>query len=228
MTCIIIEDEPLAQERTRGYIERIPFLQLQAVFDNGMEGLIYLQQNTADIIFLDIQMDNLTGIQLLESVQVKSQVIFTTAYHEYAVKGFDLKVTDYLLKPYTFERFLQAANKARLQHNPDVNANTPRHIFIKTGHRLQKLELDKLLYIEGKRDYRKIYTHQNAILTLQTFSDFEAELPASVACRIHRSYMVALGKIETIEKDAVHIDGRIIPISETYKKAFFGRIGKSL
>ncbi|BAV09704.1 two-component system response regulator [Filimonas lacunae] len=228
MTCIIVEDEPLAQERTKGYIERVPFLTLLAVFDNGMDALVYLQQHPVDLIFLDIQMDDFSGIQLLESSQLKSQVILTTAYHEYAIKGFDLRVTDYLLKPFTFERFLQAANKAHTQQPTTDKPPEKNFIFIKTGHQLKKLVLHELLYIEGKRDYRKVCTTQSAIMTLQTFTELETEIPASVACRVHKSYMVALDKIDTVEKDAVHIQDRIIPVSESYRKAFFERIGKNL
>lgn len=224
MTCIIVEDEPLAQERTRGYIERVPFLTLLAVFDNGMDALAYLQQHPADLIFLDIQMDGFTGIQLLESVQLNSQVILTTAYHEYAIKGFDLRVTDYLLKPFTFERFLQAADKAYKQQ-PGAEK---RFIFIKTGHQLKKLVLGELLFIEGRRDYRRVVTMHTSIMTLQTFTELEAEIPAVVACRVHKSYMVALDKIDTVEKDAVYIGERIIPVSESYRKVFFERIGKKL
>lgn len=224
MTCIIVEDEPLAQERTKGYIARVPFLTLSAVFDNGMDALAYLQQHVVDLIFLDIQMDDLTGIQLLEAVQLKSQVILTTAYHEYAIKGFDLRVTDYLLKPFTFERFLQAADKA-YQQQP---ATEKHFIFIKTGHQLKKLLLAELLYIEGRRDYRRVCTIHTSIMTLQTFTELEAEIPAAVACRVHKSYMVALDKIDTVEKDAVYIGERMIPVSVSYRKTFFERIGKKL
>ncbi|GGH82060.1 DNA-binding LytR/AlgR family response regulator [Filimonas zeae] len=228
MNCIIIEDEPLAQERNRDYIERIPLLKLVAVFDNALDALVYLQQNTVDLIFLDIQMDGLTGIQLLESVRINRQVIITTAYHEFALKGFELRVTDYLLKPYTFERFLQAVDKALAQSRSQEKAADKSFIFVKTGHQLKKLPLNELLYVEGRRDYRNICTTQTSLLTLQTFSELEADIPASVALRIHKSYMVALDKIDTVEKDAVHIGDRIIPVSDTYRKAFFEQIGKSL
>lgn len=228
MNCIIIEDEPLAQERNRDYIERIPLLKLVAVFDNALDALVYLQQNTVDLIFLDIQMDGLTGIQLLESVRINRQVIITTAYHEFALKGYELRVTDYLLKPYTFERFLQAVDKALAQSRSQEKAADKSFIFVKTGHQLKKLPLNELLYVEGRRDYRNISTTQTSLLTLQTFSELEADIPASVALRIHKSYMVALDKIDTVEKDAVHIGDRIIPVSDTYRKAFFEQIGKSL
>lgn len=228
MNCIIIEDEPLAQERNRDYIERISLLKLVAVFDNAMDALVYLQQHTVDLIFLDIQMDGLTGIQLLESVRLKSQVIITTAYHEFALKGFELQVTDYLLKPYIFERFLQAVDKAMAQSRFAEKPSDKSFIFIKAGHQLKKLPLNELLYIEGRRDYRNICTTQTSLLTLQTFTELEADIPASVALRVHKSYMVALDKIDTVEKDAVHIGDRMIPVSDTYRKAFFEQIGKSL
>lgn len=228
MNCIIIEDEPLAQERNRAYIERIPLLKLVAVFDNAMDALMYLKKQEVDLIFLDIQMEGLTGIQLLESVRVNSQVIITTAYHEFALKGFELQVTDYLLKPYTFERFLQAVDKALAQQRSVEKPAEKSFIFVKTGHLLKKLPLSELLYIEGRRDYRNICTAQTSLLTLQTFAELEADIPPSIAFRVHKSYMVALDKIDTVEKDAVHIGDRIIPVSDTYRKAFFEQIGKSL
>lgn len=161
-------------------------------------------------------------IQLLEAVHIQREVIITTAYHEYALKGFELNVTDYLLKPYSFERFLQAVDRAR--NNLKRKAAEPqakRFLFVKTEYRLEKLMLDDILYIEGMRDYRKIHTTVKKIMTLQTFADFEHEIPATEICRVHKSFMVALSKIESIEKDRIKIGPVHIPISDTYKKRFF-------
>src|ERR1700742_1183163 len=136
--CIIIEDEPLAQERIRGYLQKLPFMELVAVFENGLDAVTFLQEHRPEVIFLDIQLNDLTGIQLLESMRLESQVIISTAYHEYALKGYELKVTDYLLKPYTFERFLQAIDRVRELR---MRASPPekRAVFIKTEHRLGKM-----------------------------------------------------------------------------------------
>ena len=222
MNCIIIEDEPLAMERTKSYVLRIPYLSLQATFDNGADALIYLQSNKMELIFLDINMGELSGIRLLETAGISCEVIITTAYHEYALKGFELNVTDYLLKPYTFERFLQAAGRARENAMRTVPVATGRKfMFVKTEYRLEKLLLSDLLFIEGMRDYRRIHTPAKKIMTLQTFSDFEQEIPENIACRVHKSFMVSLDKIDAIERDRIRIQDVLIPVSETYKKRFF-------
>jgi DNA-binding LytR/AlgR family response regulator len=227
INCIIVEDEPLAAERLKNYVQRLPYLQLSAVFDNGIDALVYLKSNTADLIFLDINMAELSGIQLLETTSIKSEVIITTAYQEYAIKGFDLKVADYLLKPFTFERFIQAVE--RVQQVLEKKAVVPelKFFFVKTAYRLEKIMLDQVLYIEGMRDYRRIVTTGNKIMTLQTFGELETLLPAAVICRVHKSYMVAIDKINAIEKDLIRIGAVEIPVSETYKKAFFERISHS-
>jgi two-component system LytT family response regulator len=224
--CIIVEDEPLAQERIRSYLAKLPFIHLLGSFDNGIDALAFLQTAKADLIFLDINMGDFSGIRLLESMKITSQVIISTAYHEYALKGFELNVTDYLLKPYTFDRFIQAVDKARLNR---VKAGGPppdrKYIFIRTEYRLDKLLLDDLLYIEGMRDYRRVHAAGRQIMTLQTFGEFEQAIPAGIACRVHKSFMVALGKIDSVEKDTIRVGQILIPLSDTYRKAFLQQIG---
>lgn len=224
INCIIIEDEPLALERTRMYVQRLPYLELQATFENGVEALAFLRTHKTDLVFLDIRMDELSGIQLLEAVKIDSQVIITTAYPEYALKGYELAVTDYLLKPFTFERFLQAVDRAQQNLQKTETVPVKNFIFVKTEYRLEKLLLNELLYIEGMRDYRRIHTINKRIMTLQTFGDFEQEIPAEIICRVHKSFMVALDKIDSIERDRIKIREALIPISDTYRKAFFERI----
>lgn len=221
-TCIIIEDEPLALEKTKDFISKVPFLHLSATFDNALTGLAYLNNNKVDLLFLDINMDELSGIELLESSKIDSQVIITTAYQEYALKGYELQITDYLLKPFTFNRFLQAVNKAQdhLAHHTIPDAQ-PEFIFVKTENRLEKVMLDEILYIEGMRDYRRIHTAKKKIMTLQNFGEFEQLVPSNLLCRVHKSYMVSLSKIESIERSRIKIADQMIPISETYKEAFF-------
>lgn len=227
--CIIIEDEPLALERTKGYVLKLPFLQLLGTFDNGIHALAFLKTNAVDLIFLDIHMDELSGIQLLESANITSQVILTTAYDEYALKGYELKVADYLLKPYTFERFVQAVDRAQsLMQKQEPAAASRNFIFVKTEYRLEKLLLSNLLYIEGMRDYRKIHTTGKPIMTLQTFTEFEQEIPAEKVCRVHKSFMVALDKIDSVERDRINIQGTLIPVSDTYRKRFFDLIHHSV
>lgn len=224
LTCIIVEDEPLAMERTRGYIQKLPFLTLLREFDNSLEALAFLRSDHADIIFLDIRMDELSGIQLLESVDVSGQVIITSAYTEYALKGYELRVADYLLKPFSFDRFVQAVDTAQKNMRPVSNVAERTFIFIKTEHRLEKIMLADILYIEGMRDYRRIHTKSKRLMTLQTFSDFEELLSPDVICRVHKSYMVALDKIDSIERDRIRIGEVLIPVSETYRRSFLDRI----
>jgi two-component system, LytTR family, response regulator len=220
-TCIIIEDEPLALERAIGFVAKIPFLDLSATFDNALDGLAYLKQNEVDLLFLDINMDELSGIELLESSKIKSQVIITTAYQEYALKGYELNVTDYLLKPFTFNRFLQAVNKAQDTLSLSIPETQRDFIFVKTENRLEKLIINDILYIEGMRDYRKIHLVNKKVMTLQNFTELEQILPSTIVCRVHKSYMVALSKIESIERSRIKIGNQTIPISETYRDVFF-------
>jgi two-component system LytT family response regulator len=222
ITCIIIEDEPLALERTKSYASRIPYLNVIASFDNGITALAFLRSNPVDLIFLDIQMDELSGIQLLESVKITSEVIITTAFNEYALRGYDLNVIDYLLKPFTFERFIQAVDKVQSKLLVKEQTTSEKNfMFVKTEYRLQKILFKDVLFIEGMRDYRRIHTIDKRIMTLQTFKDFELQIPPAVICRVHKSFMVSIDKIESIERDRIRIKEELIPISETYKKTFF-------
>jgi two-component system, LytTR family, response regulator len=220
INCIIIEDEPLAMKRTRRFAGNLPFLQVLSVFDNGEEALAFLQTHAIDLIFLDIHMDKLSGIQLLEAARPTCEIILTTAYDQYALKGYELQVTDYLLKPFTFGRFSQAVERAKNNIETKFAAENREFIFIKTENRMEKIFLDDVLYIEGMRDYRKIHTLQKKIMTLQTFTDLEQEIPSTIICRVHKSYMVSVSKIELVEKNRVRVRDTLIPISETYKKSF--------
>jgi DNA-binding LytR/AlgR family response regulator len=220
INCIIIEDEPLALERTKSYVLRLPYLNLLSSFESGIDAITFLKENKVDLMFLDINMDELSGIQLLESTKIESEVILTTAYNEYALKGFDLNVTDYLLKPFTFERFLQAVDKAKNNLAKNEVVKEKSFIFVKTEYRLEKLSLNEILYIEGMRDYRRIHTIDKRIMTLQTFKEFEQEIPQNIICRVHKSFMVSLDKIVSVERDRIKIKDVLIPVSETYKKEF--------
>lgn len=220
-SCIIIEDEPLALKRTSDFVNKIPFLNLIDTFDNAINGLFYLKSNKVDLLFLDINMDELSGIELLESSKIDSQVIITTAYQEYALKGYELNVTDYLLKPFTFDRFLKAVTKAQDNIANRISDSQPDFIFVKTEYRLEKIMLNEIVYIEGMRDYRRIHTVNKKVMTLQNFSEFEKLIPSNIVCRVHKSYMVALNKIVSIERNRIKIADQLIPISETYKEVFY-------
>ena len=220
LTCIIIEDEPLALEKTKDFVNKVPFLQLSGTFDNALTGLAYLNNHKVDLLFLDINMDELSGIELLETTNINSQVIITTAYQEYALKGYELRITDYLLKPFTFNRFLQAVNKAQENLSQRAVDKPVDYIFVKTENRLEKIMIQDILYIEGMRDYLRIHTTTKKIMTLQSFTELEQMLPAHLVCRVHKSYMVAIQKIDSIERSRIKIGDQLIPVSETYKEAF--------
>ncbi|MEP7264846.1 MAG: response regulator transcription factor [Bacteroidota bacterium] len=220
-SCIIIEDEPLALRRTKDFVNKIPFLDLCGTFEDAINGLSYLKSNKVDLLFLDINMDELTGIELLESSRIESQVIITTAYQEYALKGYELNVTDYLLKPFTFDRFLKAVNKAQENLSKSISNTALDFIFVKTENRLEKINLGDIMYIEGMRDYRRIHTLTKRIMTLQNFSELEQIIPSNLVCRVHKSYMVGINKIESVERSRIKVADQIIPISETYRELFF-------
>lgn len=224
INCIIIEDEPLALERTKDYVQKLSFLNLLATFDNSIDALVFLKTNKVDLVFLDINLGEFSGINLLETNAVSAQVILTTAYQEFALKGFDLKVTDYLLKPFTFERFVQAVDRVQSNFPKKQTAANKPFIFIKTENRLEKVNLRDIIFIEGMRDYRRIHTANKRIMTLQTFTEFEKQIPPNIICRVHKSYMIAIDKIDSIEKDLIKIGNQAFPISETYKERFFSLI----
>jgi two-component system, LytTR family, response regulator len=227
-SCVIIEDEPLALERTKDFVNKIPFLNLAASFDNALNGLAYLNSNEVDLLFLDINMDELSGIELLENSKINSQVIITTAYQQYALKGYELRVTDYLLKPFTFNRFLQAVNTAQENLSKRAVDSPKDFIFVKTENRLEKIMLNEIIYIEGMRDYRRIHTINKKIMTLQNFGELEQIIPTNIVCRVHKSYMVGLNKIESVERSRIKIADQLIPISDTYRELFFQQINASV
>lgn len=214
-------------ERLRDYVQQLPLLQLAATYDNANDALSYLLTNPVDLLFLDINLGGLSGIDLLETSAINAQVILTTAHADYALKAYDLKVADYLLKPFTFARFVQAVDRATNSAAQSASENERSYFFAKTEQRLERVRFAELLYIEGDGDYRQIQTLTRRIATLEKFSELEARIPATIACRVHKSYMVALDKIETVERDRIRIRDKYIPISGTYRDSFYARIGHS-
>lgn len=229
ISCIAIDDEPLALTKLEGFISKVSELELIRVFDNAVEATGWLRENKADLIFLDIQMEQLSGIQFLESIQPDSKIILTTAFDQYAIKGFELNVTDYLLKPYSFQRFLQAVNKV-MPYFPDkqndqyVKGDCEKFIFVKTEYRLERIDLDSILYIQGMKDYLRIVCLDKKIMTLQSFSKIEESLPGKKFCRVHKSFIVSVDKIKAIERGVIIIADQRIPVSNTYRDGFYSII----
>lgn len=233
INCIIIEDEPLAREKLADFVDRLPMLDLASSFSNAIEAIGFINDNEVDLIFLDIQMQKLNGIQFLESLTKIPNVIIVSAYEQYALKSYEFSVVDYLLKPYSFKRFMQAINKV-LEKENEKNENSHHHIeadedvlFVKSGSKIEKIELNKVLYVEGVKDYQKIVTEDKSILTLQTFREIVKVLPEPKFVRIHKSYVVAVKKIESIERNRIKIKNQSLSITDTYKEHFYEVLKKS-
>ena len=225
INCIIIEDEPLAIKKLASFIDKVPSLKLLETFNSAVPVFEFLNVNAVDLIFLDIEMKELTGIELLESANIGSKVIITTAYDKYAIKGFDLQVSDYLLKPITFDRFVKAIDKISFELKKDVIGGHKK-IFVKTEYRLEGIDTAEILFIEGMGDYRRIVTNQKRIMTLQTFKDLTELLPNGKFYRVHNSYIVSIDKIEKIERNRISIKENLIPISDSFGKDFYKKLGK--
>jgi len=220
ISCIIIEDEPLAAEKLKGYIEKIDFLDLHATFDNGAAAIGYLNGNKIDLIFLDICMDELDGMQLMASLTSLPKIIITSAESQYALPSYEYRVSDYLLKPFGFDRLIKAVNKVADEMKKQTIAE-PSFIFVKTEYRTERIDLNQIQYIVGMKDYLSIVLENKAIMTLTSFSAILQLLPASKFSRVHKSYIVALDKIKHIERNRIRIGDELIPISESYKAQFF-------
>ncbi len=237
ISCIAVDDEPLALQKMHDYILRVGYLDLLGEFDNALEAIEFLKSNKVDLIFLDIQMEELTGIQMLEAMTDKPKVIFTTAYDEYAIKGYELDVCDYLLKPISFSRFLQSCEKVHSILVPDneddyhpVISNeglpTDEFFFIKNGSITQKINLADILFVEGMKDYLRIHTVDDKTMTLLSFKKLEQSLTYPRFVRIHKSYLIAVDKITSIERNRVTIGGQILPVGESYRRQFFDVINE--
>lgn len=228
LNCVIIEDEPLARNLITEYVKKVPSLNLLNAFSNPLEALEALRTLSVDILFLDVQMPEITGISLLKVLKKRPLVVLTTAYSEYALEGYELDVADYLLKPITFERFLKSVDKImqRLEADPKpvITASetvaSPAFVFVKDGTKLVKVRLDEILYVEGLKDYVTIHTTSQKITTLQRMKALEEQLPADKFIRIHNSYIVALDAIDVIQKNEVLIGSVSLPIGDTYRKSF--------
>ncbi len=213
LKCLVVDDEELARVLLKTHIEKIDFLTLVGSTENPIEALQILQNQDVDLLFLDIQMPELSGINVAKIVKPKTEVIFTTAYSQYAIEGFNLNVLDYLLKPITFERFKQAIDKAKeyfqIQHQEDT-------ITIKSGYDLHKIRLNDILFIEGSSEYVTFQTTESRIMSYQTLKSLEISLPQRQFMRVHRSFIVNKDKVKALKGKQILIENHKIPVSETY------------
>jgi DNA-binding LytR/AlgR family response regulator len=229
ITCIAIDDEPLALGLIVSYIKKTPFLELCSEFDNPIDAMEFLQENSVQLIFLDIQMPDLTGVEFARTLNDDCKVIFTTAYDKYAVEGFQLHALDYLLKPISYVIFLNSVKHAKQYFEllESSSSNTPseideNYLFIKADYQIHRIEYNDILYIEGLKDYVKLYLEGSSKPTVfhATMKSVEEKLPSNKFMRVHRSFIVSLNKINTIERDRILFGDKRIPISNQYKPVF--------
>ena len=231
LNCLVVDDEPLARNLLSDYVKKIPSLNLSGTCEGPLQAMEFLKKNPIDLLFLDIQMPELTGIGLLRSISQKPMVIFTTAYSEYALEGYELDVVDYLLKPITFERFIKAINKVQAFVTSTRSTILPQtladdFIFVKDGTKLVKIMINDILYVEGLKDYVTIHTPTQKVISLQRLKSLEEQLPQPLFIRIHNSFIVSLRAIKSVHKNEVEIGGSLLPVGETYRKAFKDAIEK--
>ena len=224
MKCIVVDDEPLALDLLESYVRKTPFLELAGKYSSAVQAMKELANQQVDLIFLDIQMPELNGLEFSRMLPPETCIIFTTAFDQYAINGYKVNAIDYLLKPISYPDFLQAANKALHQH--ELMHRTPQDeidsIFVKSEYKLVQIELRKILYVEGLKDYIKIYEEDNPkpVLSLMSMKAMEDLLPPSQFMRVHRSYIVRKDKIRVIDRGRIVFGKTYIPISDSYKQAF--------
>jgi two-component system LytT family response regulator len=217
--CIIIEDEPLAVKVLSDYISQVPFLELTATFKDAILATDYLRSNLTDLIFLDIHLPKLKGMAFLKTLKQPPEVIITTAYHQYALEGYDLSVRDYLLKPFEFERFLVAVNKVRSEADKQrIESNDSRdHIFLTVQKKKVKILFSEIVYVESQREYIKIATTKTEYISKMSTHEIEALLPVQLFKRIHRSFIVSINKIQSYTAEMIDVNGVSLPIGRAYR-----------
>lgn len=234
LTCYIIDDEPLAREILKEYISKVPFLNLLGSFPGAVEASAKMDHDKPDLLFLDINMPDLDGLSFISMLNNKPMIILTTAYDRYALQSYELEVKDYLLKPISFERFykgvlrlFQGLNNQTTLEKREVTENVQSEsefIFIKVGYRIQKIDIKDILFIQGMRDYLQLHTRKEKVMTLLSFAKLEEQLPMNKFARVHKSYLIAIDKIDHIENNRIKIGDHLIPIGETYKDLFFDKL----
>ncbi len=228
-SCLIVDDEQLARNLLEGYVAKMPMLELRGKCKNPMEAMAIMQNERIDLLFLDIQMPELTGVEFIKTMQQKPAIIFTTAYSEYALEGYQLDVIDYLLKPFALERFVKAVNKAvefmEMKRNVKTGSSeAPDSVLLHADHKIYKVNLDDILYIEGLKEYVSYYTRERRIIVLQSLKSIEESLPRDKFIRVHRSYIVPVHRIKGLDGNQVQIGDKLIPIGRSYKEDVMKRV----
>ena len=230
LSCLVVDDEPVARKGIAGYVEQTPFLKLAGTCKGAIEANEFLRKTPVELLFLDIQMPDLTGTDFIRSLENPPAVIFTTAYREYAIEGFELDALDYLVKPISFQRFLKSANKALSQFEmlrhpaPPSEEKKIDHFFIKNDGQFIKIMLDDVLYFESEKDYVFIYTQKKRYLNLISLKQLEKELPSDKFVRVHRSFIVAIEKVELMDGHKLIIQGKEIPVSRSSQEMIYNRL----
>ncbi|MEQ6124377.1 LytTR family DNA-binding domain-containing protein [Pseudotenacibaculum sp. MALMAid0570] len=230
-TCIIVDDEPPAIRLLEKYVGKVGFLKLEKTFNKSLQALSFLENNPVDLVFLDIQMPEITGIQLSKIINKKTHIIFTTAYPEFALESYDVSAIDYLLKPIEFERFYKAVKKLLPKENESVieKSNEKEYIFFKTDgkNKFAKVFLKDILFVQGLKNYVAIQQNSSEIITYNTLKNLKEMLPKKNFIQIHKSYIVSIKHIDSIENDAIWIQDKQLPIGNTYRKEFFEKINQN-
>ena len=226
ISCLIVDDEPLALKLVEGYVNKTPFLELKGTCASAIEAMGFLENEAIDLLFLDIQMPDLNGIEFSKMLKKGPRVIFTTAFEQYALQGYKVDALDYLLKPFNYEEFLKAALKAKdwflISEQAKQKDNQLKEIFVKSEYKLVKITLDEVLFFEGLKDYVKIHfdNQEKAVMSLMSLKTLEEQLPESQFLRVHRSFIVNLSRIETIERSRIIFGKNMIPVADNYKEKF--------
>lgn len=228
--CVVVDDEPIAREIIESFIEKTPNLKLLGSFQNAVEVLNFEQKHNVDLYFLDINMPEINGLSLAKIINKKAHIIFTTAYRDYAIDGFNLNVVDYLLKPIAFDRFLQAIEKLP-KESQLVKANFNQEqksdfLFIRSERKMIKVSFNDILYIESLSDYIKIYLHNEVIVTRETISNINDKLPQNLFIRIHRSYIISIDKIHSYTNEFIEVSKKALPISRSYKESVLQKLAE--
>jgi DNA-binding LytR/AlgR family response regulator len=231
ISCVAIDDEPVALEVIEEFISRTPQLEMKGGFADAFAGAEYLKSHKIQLLFLDIQMPRMTGIQLLKSLPEPPLVIFTTAYSNYAVEGFNLNAIDFLLKPIDYDRFLKAVNKAEeyisYREKPAESPALTPFIFVKSDYQIVKIDVDDITMVEGMDDYVKIFTSKKMTLTNMTMKDILTKLPANKFARVHRSYIISLLHIESVRNKRIKIGDKQIPVGDSFAESFYKLLGEN-